>query len=116
MTALRSWSGTPDVRVPKFVGVMAMDVREQAAACGLLVEAPEEPEFPLMVTDYVLRQYPPPGADVPFGTVVTLWFDSGEGGGEGGVREPRTPQPPSGGIRREVNEPGDTGEWALPLH
>jgi PASTA domain-containing protein len=106
------------VRVPKFVGLMAVDAREAAAACGVVVQAPAEPEFPLLVTDYVVRQFPPPGADVPRGAVVTLWFDFGEqeGGGGAGVREPRTPRPPSSGLRRELNEPGDTGEWMVPVH
>lgn len=96
---------------------MVVDAREAAAACGLVVQAPEEPEFPLLVTEYVMRQFPPPGAEVPRGAVITLWFDLGdqEGGGTG-VREPRTPRQPSGGLRGELNEPGDTGEWMLPVH
>nr|WP_308801795.1 PASTA domain-containing protein [Streptomyces polyasparticus] len=103
--------------VPKFVGQMAMDVREQAALAGLLVEAPQEPAFPFMVTDYVVRQFPEPGAQVPFGAIVTLWFDFGPDEGEGGsgVREPRTPRPPHGGMQRELDEPDGSGEWILPV-
>ena len=40
--------------------------------------------------------------------MVTVWFDlgEGEGGGGAGVREPRRPIPPPGGLRRELDEPG----------
>lgn len=97
-----------------------MDVREQAAACGLLLSAPDEPEFPLLTTDYVVRQYPLPGIEVPRGAVVTLWFGhadegdgDGDGGGGGSVREPRVPRPPHGGLARELNEPGGVADWAV---
>jgi hypothetical protein len=38
--------------------------------------------------------------------VVHVWLDFGEGEGGGGVREPRGPLPPPGGLRRELEEPG----------
>lgn len=98
--------------MPRFVGRMAMDVREQAAACGLLLAAPDEPEFPRLATDYVVRQYPSPGVEVPRGAVVTLWFGP-EDEGNGGVREPRAPRPPRGGMSRELNEPGAAPDWAV---
>jgi hypothetical protein len=100
---------TPDVRVPKLVGLMAVDARERAEAGGVLLAAPDRPDFPRTVVDYVVRQYPPPGVDVPRGTVVTVWFEfgEGEGGGGTGVREPRLPRPGGGGIQRELDEPGD---------
>lgn len=101
---------TPEVRVPRLVGLMAVDAREAAAARGVLLAAPDRPEFHRAVVDYVVRQYPPPGVEVPRGAVVTVWFDfaEGEGGGGAGVREPRVPKPGGGGIRRELDRPGDT--------
>ncbi|MFF9211468.1 MULTISPECIES: PASTA domain-containing protein [unclassified Streptomyces] len=100
---------TPEVRVPRFVGLMAIDARERAAAHGVLLTAPDRPDFRRTVVDYVVRQYPPPGAEVPRGAVVTVWFDlgEGEGGGGAGVHEPRPPYAPRGGLQRELDEPGD---------
>ncbi|MFF2844809.1 PASTA domain-containing protein [Streptomyces sp. NPDC058001] len=99
---------TPEVRVPRFVGLMAMDARETAAARGVLLAAPDRPDFRRVVVDYVVRQYPPPDTEVPRGAVVTVWFELGpdEGDGGAGVREPRVPAPPSGGLRREIDETG----------
>ncbi|WP_225320744.1 PASTA domain-containing protein [Streptomyces luteolifulvus] len=100
---------TPEVRVPRLVGLMAVDARRTADARGVLLAAPDRPDFHLTVVDYVVRQYPLPGVEVPRGAVVTVWFDfgEGEGGGGAGVREPRLPRPPSGGLQRELDEPGD---------
>ncbi|MEU9352253.1 PASTA domain-containing protein [Streptomyces griseoloalbus] len=97
---------TPEVRVPRLVGLMAVDARESARARGLFVNAPDRPDFPRVVVDYVVRQYPQPGTEVPRDSVVHVWFDFGEGDGGGGVREPRGPEPPTGGLRRELEEPG----------
>ncbi|WP_258053297.1 PASTA domain-containing protein [Streptomyces sp. Ru72] len=100
---------TPEVRVPRLIGLMAMDAREAAKQQGVLLAAPDRPDFHDTVVDYVVRQYPQPGAEVPRGAVVTVWFDlgEGEGGGGAGVREPRVPPPPRGGMQRELDEPGD---------
>ncbi|WP_329275899.1 PASTA domain-containing protein [Streptomyces sp. NBC_01451] len=102
----------PDVRVPKLVGLMAMDARERARAHGVLLAAADRPEFQLTFVDHVVRQYPPPGVAIPRGAVVTVWFDfgEGEGGGGAGVREPRVPKPPRGGLERELDRPGDAFE------
>ncbi|MFD4522633.1 PASTA domain-containing protein [Streptomyces sp. NPDC058470] len=99
---------TPEVRVPRLVGLMAVDARETAEARGVLLAAPDRPDFHLTVVDYVVRQYPPPDAEVPRGTVITVWFDFGdaEGGGGAGVHEPRRTGPPPGGLYRELDEPG----------
>ncbi|MDH6623849.1 hypothetical protein M2271_001641 [Streptomyces sp. LBL] len=99
---------SPEVRVPKLIGLMAMDARETAASGGVLLAAPDRPDFPHTVVDYVVRQYPPPGVEVPRGAVVTVWFDfgDGEGGGGSGVHEPRLPRPGGGGMQRELDEPG----------
>ncbi len=99
---------TPDVRVPRLVGLMAVDAREAAVAQGVLLAAPDRPEFHRAVVDYVVRQYPPPGVEVPRGAVVTVWFEfgEGEGGGGAGVREPRVPRPGGGGLQRELDRPG----------
>ena len=98
---------TPEVRVPRLVGLMAVDARETAQARGVLLAAPDRPEFHLAVVDYVVRQYPQPGTEVPRGAVVTVWFDfaDGEGGGGAGVREPRRTGPPPGGLHRERDQP-----------
>ncbi|MEW1869851.1 MULTISPECIES: PASTA domain-containing protein [Streptomyces] len=93
------------MRVPRLVGLMAVDARESARARGLSVDAPDRPDFRLAVVDYVVRQYPQPGTEVPRDSVVHVWFDFGEGEGGGGVREPRGPAPPAGGLRREREEP-----------
>ncbi|MGW1952273.1 PASTA domain-containing protein [Streptomyces sp. NPDC001920] len=95
------------MRVPRLVGLMAMDAREAARSHGLSLTAPDRPDFPRVVVDYVVRQYPRPGAEVPRDSLVYVWFDLGEGEGGGGVREPRAPWPPSGGLQRELDEPGD---------
>ncbi|MEU8650855.1 PASTA domain-containing protein [Streptomyces sp. NPDC048737] len=102
---------TPEVRVPRLVGLMAVDAREAAAPQGVLPAAPDRPDFHRAVVDHVVRQYPPPGAEVPRGTVVTVWFDFAEGeGGGAGVREPRLPAPGGGGVRRGLAAPRDPFE------
>ncbi|WP_406838393.1 PASTA domain-containing protein [Streptomyces sp. AHU1] len=101
---------TPEVRVPRLVGLMAVDARETAEARGVLLAAPDRPDFHRTVVDYVVRQFPQPGAEVPRGAVVTVWFDLGDAEGGAGVREPRPPRPPSGGLRRELDLPGDPFE------
>jgi beta-lactam-binding protein with PASTA domain len=98
---------TPEVRVPRLVGLMAVDARETARGRGLLLNAPDRPDFHLAVVDYVVRQYPQAGAEVPRDSMVYVWFGFGPGEGGGGVHEPRIPRPPRGGLQREVDEPGD---------
>ncbi|MDX2601499.1 PASTA domain-containing protein [Streptomyces caniscabiei] len=93
-----------EVRVPRFVGLMAVDARETAEEGGVLLAAPDRPDFARTVVDHVVRQYPPPGVRVPRGAAVTVWFESGDDGG--GVREPRPGGPPPG-LRRALDEPGD---------
>ncbi|MER6855128.1 PASTA domain-containing protein [Streptomyces pilosus] len=94
------------MRVPRLVGLMAVDARASARALGLSVDAPDRPDFPSAVVDHVVRQYPQPGTEVPRHSVVHVWFDLGPGEGGGGVRERRGPVPPPGGPRRELREPG----------
>ncbi|MFF8034948.1 MULTISPECIES: PASTA domain-containing protein [unclassified Streptomyces] len=106
---------TPEVRVPRLVGLMAVDARESARARGLSVDAPDRPDFALAVVDYVVRQYPQPGTEVPRDSVVHVWFDFGEGEGGGGVREPRGPAPPAGGSARQRAEPGTAPSAVLLL-
>ncbi|MFI7383284.1 PASTA domain-containing protein [Streptomyces sp. NPDC049813] len=98
----------PEVRVPKLVGLMAVDARGAAEDHGVRLAAPDRPDFPLTTVDYVVRQYPPPGTEVPRDATVTIWFDLGEGGG--GVRVPREPGPRGGGLRRELDEPAEPAE------
>ncbi|WP_234375255.1 PASTA domain-containing protein, partial [Streptomyces scabiei] len=70
-----------EVRVPRFVGLMAVDARETAEADGLTLVAPDRPDLRLAAVDHVVRQYPPPGVKVPRGAAVTVWFESGDDGG-----------------------------------
>ncbi|MET7323839.1 PASTA domain-containing protein [Streptomyces sp. NPDC005549] len=95
------------VRVPRLVGLMAVDAHGTARAQGLFLTAPDRPDLRTAVVDHVVRQYPPPGAQVPRESPVYVWFDFGEGEGGGGIREPRVPRPPLGGLRRELAEPGE---------
>lgn len=110
VTSVHITPKTPEVRVPRLVGLMAVDARETAQARGLFLNAPDRPDFHLAVVDYVVRQFPQAGAEVPRDSLVYVWFDFGEGEGGGGVREPRIPRPPTGGLQRELDQPGDTFE------
>ena len=107
VTSVHITPKTPEVRVPRLVGLMAMDARETAQARGLFINAPDRKDFHLAVVDYVVRQYPQAGAEVPRDSMVYVWFDLGPGDGGGGMREPRVPRPPTGGLQRELEEPGD---------
>jgi len=98
---------TPEVRVPRLVGLMAVDAREIARARGLWLSAPDRPDVHRTVVDHVVRQYPQPGEEVPRDSMVYVWFDFGPGEGAGGVREPRVPPPPSDGLHRALDEPGE---------
>ncbi|MEU6480690.1 PASTA domain-containing protein [Streptomyces sp. NPDC047017] len=101
------------MRVPRLVGLMAVDARETARARGLSLDAPDRPDFHLAVVDHVVRQYPRPGAAVPRDSMVYVWFDFGPGEGGGGVREPRAPEPPAGGVRRELDAPEPDDPYAV---
>ncbi|MFD6751641.1 PASTA domain-containing protein [Streptomyces anthocyanicus] len=107
---MRRTPGTPEVRVPRLVGLMAVDARETAEERVLLISDPARHDLQSTVVDYVVRQFPQPGAEVPRGAVVTVWFDLGDAEGGAGVREPRPPRPPSGGMRRELDRPGEPFE------
>ncbi|MEU6391912.1 serine/threonine kinase [Streptomyces sp. NPDC046939] len=90
---------------------MAADARGLAAAHGVRLTAPDRPDFAATTVDYVVRQYPLPGVEVPRDAAVTVWFDLGEGeagGGGAGVRVPREPGPRGGGMRRELDEPDES--------
>ncbi|MFJ5279170.1 PASTA domain-containing protein [Streptomyces parvulus] len=103
----------PEVHVPRLVGLMAVDARETARARGLSLYASDRPDVRLAVVDHVVRQFPQPGARVPRDSTVYVWFDFGEGEGGGGIREPRVPWPPPGGLRRELTEPAEPGAEPL---
>ena len=102
-------SEKPEVRVPRLVGLMAEDAYDTARVQGLSLQAPDRPDLRHAVVDHVVRQYPQPGAQVPPESTVYVWFDfrEGEAEGGGGIREPRVPRPPLGGLRRELAEPGE---------
>ncbi|QDQ16504.1 serine/threonine kinase [Streptomyces spectabilis] len=96
------------MRVPRFVGLMAMDAREKAVEHGVRLVAGDRCAFHDVILEYVVRQYPLADVEVPRGAVVTVWFDLGPGEGEGGagVREPLLPEPSGGGLQQELTEPG----------
>ncbi|MEU3527008.1 PASTA domain-containing protein [Streptomyces sp. NPDC038707] len=100
------------MRVPRLVGLMAVDAHETARARGLSLSAPDRPDLRPAAVEYVVRQHPRPGTEVPRDSVVYVWFDFPEGEGGGGVREPRVPGPPRGGMRRELDPPHDPCEVA----
>ncbi|CAL9555158.1 PASTA domain-containing protein [Streptomyces sp. enrichment culture] len=100
-------SEKPEVRVPRLVGLMAEDAYDTARVQGLSLQSPDRPDLRHAVVDHVVRQYPQPGAQVPPESTVYVWFDFGEGEGGGGIREPRVPRPPLGGLRRELAEPDE---------
>ncbi len=102
--------GGGDVRVPRLVGLMAVDARESARARGLSLDAPGRPDFPHAVVDYVVRQYPQPGTPVPRHPWCTCGWTSAKAKAVEG-REPRGPLPPPGGLRRELEEPGAAAPW-----
>lgn len=114
VTAVRITPETPEVRVPRLVGLMAVDARESAAARGVLLSAPDRPDFAMTtVVDYVVRQYPPPGTEVPRGAVVTVWFEFGEGEGAAayGSRGARSRRPAGYGANWTSREsPCSSGE------
>ncbi|MEV3859476.1 PASTA domain-containing protein [Streptomyces sp. NPDC050095] len=88
---------------------MAVDARQAAYEHGVLLAAADRGDFDLVTVDYVVRQYPLPGVEVPRSAVVTVWFDLGDGEGDGGagVRVPLEPGPKGGGMRRELPEPAE---------
>src|SRR5690606_20768073 len=105
VTSVRVTPGTPEVRVPHLVGLMAVDARESVRARGLFLHAPDRPELHLALVDHVVRQYPRPGAGGPRAAVVWVGLGVGGGGGGGGVRAPRASGPPGGGLARALDDP-----------
>lgn len=70
---MRPVSEKPDVRVPRLVGLMAVDAYETARVQGLSLYAPDRPDLRTAAVDHVARQYPRPGAQVPRESVVYVW-------------------------------------------
>lgn len=89
--------------VPHLMGLPFAAAREMATAAGVVLTsgAPDGPPMEAMAwpgTWAVTRQWTPPGARVPFGSlvIVELVRTDGGGGGSSGDREPRLPTPPTG--------------------
>ncbi len=103
--------------MPKLVGLMAVDAQATVLAHGLRLTAADRPALDEAAADYVVRQYPLPGVEIPRDAAVTVWFDfgEGEGGGGAGVREPREPGPRGGGMRRELDDPAELSSPSLPF-
>jgi beta-lactam-binding protein with PASTA domain len=81
--------------VPYVVGKPWDDARHILQKASLVAVGPDPDGPPLGATGWpngvVTDQSPESGAKVPPGSPVTLWLESG--GGSGGVREPRRPNP-----------------------
>ncbi|CAM5283954.1 hypothetical protein SHIRM173S_10746 [Streptomyces hirsutus] len=88
------------MRVPRLVGLMAVDARESARARGLYLEAPDRPDFHLTVVEYVVRQYPQPGAEVPRDSLVHVWVRLRRGGRRRRRARAARPVLPGGGLQR----------------
>ena len=71
---------------------------------GLLLQGPD-PDSPTPLLDGVVtEQQPPPGTRAHRWDPVTVWLGPGP---DAGVREPRRPLPPTGGLHAAVMpEPG----------
>lgn len=52
---MRLVSEKPDVRVPRLVGLMAVDAAETAHVQGLSLQAPGRPDLRNAVVDHVVR-------------------------------------------------------------
>ncbi|KAA9157449.1 PASTA domain-containing protein [Amycolatopsis acidicola] len=81
------------VKVPNVIGRSIEDARALLEKEDLHAVSPDPGDVPLDVLDrpggVVTDQSPESGARVPPGSLVRLWVDRGEGG----VREPRRPEP-----------------------
>ncbi len=73
-------SGTvPSVQVPNVEGLSLREARNRMRAVGLLATDVRPDSIPSPAPNTVTRQDPPPGASVPQGTSVTLWYSTGLG-------------------------------------
>jgi transposase-like protein len=97
------------VLVPNVVGKSWDDARHILQHVSLVAVGPDPDGPPLAATGWpngvVTDQSPESGAKVPPGSPVTLWLDSG--GGSGGVREPRRPNPAPRAARAMRDEVSD---------
>ncbi|WP_283132867.1 PASTA domain-containing protein [Rhizohabitans arisaemae] len=90
----------PDITVPDFRGMQALDAWLAGHEIGLLLQGPD-PDGPQPLTHgRVVGQHPFPGTRVPRWSVVTVTLRDDPG--NAGVREPRRPIPPAGAIGAEA--------------
>ncbi len=89
--------------VPHLAGMPLVEARAVARLAGVVLTSgnADGPSLEVLAsagTWVVSRQWTPPGARVPFGSlvVVELFRTGGGGGGSAGDREPRQPYPPAG--------------------
>lgn len=93
---------------------MAMDARKSAEATGLFLNAPDRPDFHQTVVEYVVRQYPQPGAEVPRDSVIYVWFDFGEGRAAEACVSPVSPGPPGEDCSANSTSPATRTSSARP--
>jgi hypothetical protein len=102
----------PTVVVPDVVG-LSWDAARDAVLKAWLVPAAPNPDGPPLAAlgwphGVVTDQSPESGARVPKRSPVTLWIGRRDGGGEGGVREPRRPKPDPKSAREVQPEPDES--------
>jgi beta-lactam-binding protein with PASTA domain len=102
--------GAP-VSVPSLIGLSVRDARRVAQRSSLVASGPDPDNLLVHMVGTVVRQSPPPGAEVERWSVVTVWTT---GDGDAGVREPRDPHPPLREIILDIDpETGTTEETVL---
>ncbi|NAS25115.1 PASTA domain-containing protein [Herbidospora sp. NEAU-GS84] len=90
-----------EVEVPDFRGMQALNAWLVGHDAGVLLIGPSPDGPESVMHGIVTRQEPLPGARVSRWDTVKVWMRDG-GGGSAGVREPRTPKPPAGGLAEEL--------------
>ena len=97
------------VSVPNVVGMSWDDARHVLLGRHLVAAGSDPDGLPLGARGWpdgiVVDQSPESGAKVPPGSSVRLWLESGGGGGDAGVREPRRPSPNPKSARAMREEP-----------
>lgn len=90
-----------EVEVPDFRGMQALNAWLAGHDAGVLLIGPSPDGPESVMHGIVTQQEPLPGARVVRWGTVKVWM-SDRGGGSAGVREPRHPKPPAGGLAEEL--------------
>ncbi|GAB1819140.1 PASTA domain-containing protein [Herbidospora sp. RD11066] len=92
-----------EVQVPDFRGMQALNAWLLGHDAGVLLIGPNPDGPESVMHGIVTKQEPLPGARVLRWGTVKVWMTD-RGGGSAGVREPRTPKPPAGGLAQDLPE------------